>query len=110
MKIRNITYAKTPIATRLGTFVPDEHGVLDDVSDDAGRLLIAVAGFVALEQTRTPRALAPAPAPVEPAAPAQEPAGAPQEPVEAPQAPEPPASPQEPVEAPHQPAKRKKGR
>lgn len=108
MKIRNATYAKTPIATRLGTFVPDEHGVLDDVSDEAGRLLIAVAGFVALEQPRTPRALAPAP--VEPSAPAQEPAGAPQEPVEAPQAPEPPASPQEPVEAPQQPAKRKKGR
>lgn len=107
MKIRNLTYAKTPIATRLGTFVPDEHGVLDDVADDAGRLLIAVAGFVALEQARTPRALAPAP--VEPPAPAQEPAGASQEPVEAPQAPEPPASPQEPVEA-QQPAKRKKGR
>ena len=108
MKIRNATYAKTPIATKLGTFVPDAHGVLDDVAEDAARLLIAVAGFVALEQPRTPRALAPAP--VEPPAPPQEPVEAAPQPVEPPQPLPSPASPQEPVEAAQQPYKRKKGR
>jgi len=66
MRIRNTTYASTPINTRLGVFTPDAQGILD-VPEDAAKLLCSLANFVSLE--RTPRVLAfvePSPPPVEP--------------------------------------------
>lgn len=53
MKIKNATYANTPIATKLGTFTPDASGSLE-VSEDEGKLLCSLAGFTA---ERTQRVL-----------------------------------------------------
>lgn len=102
MRIRNQTYANTPIGCRFGTFTPDAQGVLD-VPDEVGALLRERAGF-ALDRA-VPRVLTVPPTVLaEPSPRPQEAPGAPEVPAEVPAVLETPAPPQAAVESPAQPA------